>query len=45
MVGQQVRSVTYASFETFIVVGIIYLVLTSVTSFSLQYVERKWKVS
>jgi polar amino acid transport system permease protein len=45
MVGQQVRSVTYASFETFIVVGIIYLVLTSVTSFSLQYVEKKWKVS
>ncbi|MBL3538445.1 amino acid ABC transporter permease [Aminivibrio sp.] len=45
MVGQQVRSVTYASFETFIAVGIIYLVMTSVTSFSLQCVEKKWKVS
>ncbi|NCB17808.1 MAG: ABC transporter permease, partial [Synergistales bacterium] len=37
----QVRSVTYAAVETCIVVGIIYLVLTSVTSFSLQYVEKK----
>ena len=39
MVGQQVRSVTYASFETFIVVGIIYLVLTSATQ-SLPAVHR-----
>jgi len=45
MVGQQVRSVTYASFETFIVVGIIYLVLTSVTSLFLRFIERKWNVS
>ncbi len=45
MVGQQVRSVTYASFETFIVVGIIYLVMTSSTSLLLQYVEKKWQVS
>jgi polar amino acid transport system permease protein len=45
MVGQQVRSVTYASFETFIMVGIIYLVMTSTTSMALQYVEKKWKVT
>ncbi len=45
MVGQQVRSVTYASFETFIMVGIIYLVMTSSTSLLLQYVEKKWQVS
>jgi len=45
MVGQQVRSVTYASFETFIVVGIIYLVLTSATSLFLRFIERKWNVS
>lgn len=44
MVGQQVRSVTYASFETFIAVGIIYLVMTSSTSLLLQYVEKKWQV-
>lgn len=42
MVGQQVRSVTYASFETFIVVGAIYLLLTSVTSMGLRYVEKRW---
>lgn len=45
MVGQQVRSVTYASFETFIAVGIIYLVMTSATSLGLQYLEKKWTVS
>ncbi len=45
MVGQQVRSVTYASFETFIMVGVIYLVMTSSTSLLLQYVEKKWQVS
>ncbi len=45
MVGQQVRSVTYASFETFILVGIVYLIMTSSTSFLLQYVENKWKVA
>lgn len=45
MVGQQVRSVTYASFETFIMVGIIYLVMTSATSAALQYVEKRWKVA
>lgn len=45
MVGQQVRSVTYASFETFIVVGAIYLVLTTITSMGLRYVERKWNVA
>lgn len=45
MVGQQVRSVTYASFETFIIVGAIYLALTSATSSILQYVEKKWKVA
>ena len=45
MVGQQVRSVTYASFETFIIVGLIYLVMTSITSLALQYVEKKWTVA
>jgi polar amino acid transport system permease protein len=44
MVGQQVRSVTYASFETFIIVGAIYLVLTSITSAGLRYVEKRWDV-
>lgn len=44
MVGQQVRSVTYASFETFIFVAVIYLVLTSVTSGALQLLENHWKI-
>jgi len=39
-----VRSVTYASFETFIMVGIIYLVMTSITSLALQYIEKRWTV-
>jgi polar amino acid transport system permease protein len=39
-----VRSVTYASFETFIIVGIMYLVMTSLTSMGLRYVEKKWNV-
>jgi polar amino acid transport system permease protein len=43
-VGQQVRSVTYASFETFIIVGAIYLVMTSFTGALLRYVEKKWSV-
>ncbi len=42
MVGQQVRSVTYASFETFIFVALVYLVLTSVTSGALQLLEKRW---
>lgn len=45
MVGQQVRSATYASFETFIAVGLIYLVMTSVTSFLLRMVETRWNVN
>lgn len=44
MVGQQVRSVTYASLETFIFVALVYLVLTSVTSGALQLLENRWKV-
>jgi polar amino acid transport system permease protein len=44
MVGQQVRSVTYASFETFIVVGAIYLFLTTTVGLCLRYVEKKWSV-
>jgi polar amino acid transport system permease protein len=44
MVGQQVRSATYASFETFIAVGLIYLIMTSVTSFFLRSIEKRWNV-
>ena len=44
MVGQQVRSVTYASFETFIVVGAIYLLMTTLTGFGVQYIEKRWSV-
>lgn len=44
MVGQQVRSVTYASFETFALVGLIYLLLTSVTSNALSWIEKRWQV-
>lgn len=44
MVGQQVRSVTYASFETFIFVALVYLVMTSLTSGALQLLENRWKV-
>lgn len=44
MVGQQVRSVTYASFETFIFVAAIYLVMTSITSGALQVLENHWHV-
>ena len=45
MVGQQVRSATYASFETFIAVGLIYLVMTSVTSLLLRQIEKRWSVN
>jgi polar amino acid transport system permease protein len=45
MAGQQVRSVTYASFETFIVVGAIYLAMTTITGFALRQVEKKWNVA
>ena len=45
MAGQQVRSVTYASFETFIVVGAIYLLMTSLTGMGLIYIEKKWSVA
>ncbi len=44
MVGQQVRSVTFASFEVFITVALIYLALTTVVSTLVRYVERKWQV-
>ncbi len=44
MVGQQVRSVTFASFEVFITVALIYLILTTVVSTLVRYVERKWQV-
>jgi polar amino acid transport system permease protein len=44
-VGQIVRSATFASFETFIVVGAIYLVMTSLTGMALRYLEKKWSVA
>lgn len=44
MVGQQVRSVTFASFEVFIVVALIYLVITTAVSSLVRYIERKWQV-
>ena len=44
MVGQQVRSATYASFETFIVVGAIYLLMTTLTGMGLRYIEKRWSV-
>jgi polar amino acid transport system permease protein len=44
MAGQQVRSATYASFETFIVVGIMYFCMTSVATECLRCLERKWSV-
>jgi polar amino acid transport system permease protein len=44
MVGQQVRSVTYASFETFIIVGAIYLLLTTMTGMALRQLEKRWDV-
>ncbi|MDR1965713.1 MAG: amino acid ABC transporter permease [Synergistaceae bacterium] len=44
-VGQQVRSVTYASFETFIIVGAMYLVMTTIATMGLRYVEKKWSVA
>jgi polar amino acid transport system permease protein len=45
MAGQQVRSSTYASFETFIVVGAIYLLMTSLAGMGLRLVEKKWSVA
>ena len=45
MAGQQVRSATYASFETFIAVGLIYLAMTSVTSLLLRQIEKRWSVN
>ncbi|SMG32410.1 amino acid ABC transporter permease [Dethiosulfovibrio salsuginis] len=45
MAGQQVRSVTYASFETFIAVGVVYLCLTSFTSLALQLIESRWQTN
>lgn len=42
--GQQIRSVTFASFETFIVVALLYLMLTYSTSLALGWVERRMRV-
>ena len=42
--GQQIRSVTFASFETFIVVALLYLALTYSTSLALGWVERRMRV-
>lgn len=44
MAGQQVRSATYASFETFIVVGILYFCMTSIATGCLRFLEQKWSV-
>jgi polar amino acid transport system permease protein len=44
MAGQQVRSATYASFETFIIVGILYLVMTTVATACLRFLEKRWSV-
>ncbi len=43
--GQQIRSVTFASFETFIVVALLYLALTYSTSLALGWVERRMRVA
>jgi len=44
MAGRQVRSATYASFETFIVVGIMYFCMTSIATVCLRFLEKKWSV-
>jgi len=43
--GQQLRSVTFASFETFIVVALLYLLLTYSTSLTLGWIERRVRVA
>jgi len=45
MVGQQVRSATYASFETFIIVGALYLLMTTITGMGLRCIEKRWSVN
>ena len=45
MAGQQIRSKTFAAFETFIVIGLIYLIMTSVTSLLLRQIEKRWNVN
>jgi polar amino acid transport system permease protein len=45
MVGQQIRGATYAPFETYIALGLIYLFMTSVTSFLLRQLEKRWSVT
>jgi polar amino acid transport system permease protein len=42
--GQQIRSVSFASFETFIVVALLYLLLTYSTSLTLGWIERRVRV-
>jgi polar amino acid transport system permease protein len=43
--GQQLRSVTFASFETFMVVALLYLILTYSTSLTLGWIERRVRVA
>ena len=45
MMGDRIRSATFAPFETFLVVALIYLFLTSVTSFLLRLLEKRWSVA
>jgi polar amino acid transport system permease protein len=44
MAGQQVRSATFASFETFIIVAILYFCMTSIATGCLRFLEKKWTV-
>jgi len=43
--GQQIRSVTFASFEVFMIVALLYLLLTYSTSLVLGWVERRVRVA
>ena len=42
--GQQIRSVSFASFETFIIVALLYLALTYSTSLILGRIERRVRI-
>ena len=40
--GDLVANATFITFETYIIVGIFYLILTLPLSYSMAYLEKRW---
>ena len=40
--GKLIAATTFSTFDTYLIVGILYLILTMPLSYLMRYLEKKW---